>query len=64
MNLYGIFIDDGNKWALATNKRQALRFAKERGGYVTQMRYPESNSWDAPTFKVCSDMIADFRVTR
>jgi hypothetical protein len=59
-SLYGVFLPD-NKWALVTNKRKALTLARKRCGYVTSMPYKDSGpSWDAPTFRVCSDLVADY----
>jgi hypothetical protein len=48
-------------WAMARNKRVALREGRKRSAVVTRMDLPQSTSWDAPTFKACSDVIADFR---
>ena len=58
-SIYGVFF--GTKWALTTNKKQALAAAKKHQGYVTRMPYDSSRGpWDAPTFKVCSTLVADF----
>ncbi len=59
---YAIFIPV-NKWARTHNKRQALTFAKQHGGYVTRMPLASANgAWDAPTWRVCSEVIADYRM--
>jgi hypothetical protein len=45
------------------SKVRAVRAARKAHGYVTAMPLPDPSSrvWDAPTFRVCSDLIADFR---
>lgn len=59
-SLYGVFV--GDRWGMTTNKREALRAAKEGKGYVRRMPYPrDTGSWDSPTFQVCSEPFADFR---
>lgn len=64
---YAIFWTDparGAVWARALNRRQALRAARVGHGEVYAMRYPGAaadHGWDAPTFRVCSDRIADYR---
>jgi len=59
-SLYGVFA--GSKWGMTTNKREALRAAKEHKGYVRLMAYPrDTHYWDPRTFIVCSDPLADFR---
>jgi len=61
--LYGIFILDSTvqKWCMSTNRKRALAFGKANRGLVTRMLYPrDTNSWDAPTFRACSDVIADY----
>jgi hypothetical protein len=66
MKLYGVFFetDRNPRWAMTRNKRQALKAARKAHGYVTAMNEPSGGGpWDAPTFKVCSDLIADYRVT-
>lgn len=63
--LYGVFalINGKAVWAMARNKRVALRTARKYQGYVTWMPLPspEARVWDAPTFLVSSDLLADFR---
>ena len=60
MYLYGIFM--GSKWCMGWNKRKALKFAKQNKGEVRRMLDPKDTmSWDAPTFQICSEQIADFR---
>jgi hypothetical protein len=59
-SLYGVFAN--GKWGMTTNKKNAMVEAKKHKGEVRQMPYPKDTySWDAPTFRVCSDQIADFR---
>ena len=59
-SLYGVFV--GSKFGVTTNKKQALAFARKHGGFVTRMPYPgDTHYWDAPTFRVCSFLIADVR---
>ena len=59
MKLYGVFV--GRKWAMTRNKRQALAYARKTNGIVRVMPYPyDTHVWDAPTFTVCSDVLADF----
>jgi len=68
--LYGLFADMPNaqgvytpRFALLTNKRRALHFAKIWHGYVGAIprSTPGSVSYDAPTFQALMDLIADFR---
>lgn len=63
--LYGVFWDEGNretaKWAMTRNRREAERHARSVKGYVTAMPLPDAASWDAPTFRTCSELIADYR---
>jgi hypothetical protein len=60
--LYGIFWQtDRPMWTMERSKTRALRYGKQVHGYVTRMPLPTSTAWDAPTFKVCSDLIADYR---
>ena len=57
---YAVFMP-GNMWARTNNKRQALAYARKHRGYVTRMAYASGNgAWDAPTFRACSDLLADF----
>lgn len=59
-SLYGVFV--GGKWGMTTNKRTALQAAKEGRGYVRSLPYAGAcSSYDAPTFKVLSDLVADYR---
>ena len=63
MKLYGVFhtqSDGKYHWGYGTNKRVALKAAKAYHGIVTMMPYNRT-TWDAPTFRVCSDIIADYR---
>lgn len=50
------------RWARLTNKRDALRMAKRVRGEVRTM-LASGSAWDAPTYRVCSDLIVDFRRT-
>ena len=61
MYLYGIFA--GSRWGIETNKRRALRLARANAALVTRMEtYSARPSvWDAPTFRLLSSVIADFR---
>jgi hypothetical protein len=65
--LYGVFADDPTTgrpvWGMERSKVRAVRAARKAHGYVTAMPLPDPSSrvWDAPTFRVCSDLIADFR---
>lgn len=64
MKLYGIFWHESGRamWALNRNRRVALRYAKSKHGIVSMMPEPSGGgAWDAPTFRACSDVIADFR---
>lgn len=62
---YGIYLPwdsesgERQQWARSYNKQAALAFAKQHGGIVTSMRY-DTETYDAPTFRVLSDVIADF----
>ena len=64
--LYGIFWSEGERatamWAMERSKKRALRHARKLNAYVTRMNLPcGGGSWDAPTFKACSSLVADFR---
>lgn len=63
--LYGVFfqLDGRARWGMERSKRRALAFARAAKGYVTRMDLPspEARVWDAPTFRVCSEVVADFR---
>ena len=48
-------------WCMVRNLRRAKRIARNCQGYVTRMPLPTTRSWDAPTFRVCSDLVADYR---
>lgn len=58
-SLYGYHA--GTTWGMTRNRKQALLWAKERGGIVRRMDWPSTTYWDWPTFLVCSELIADFR---
>jgi hypothetical protein len=64
-NLYGIFAvtPTGRPvWAMSYNRRRADRLARLHTGYVTVMRDdPFVTTWDAPTFRVLSDVVVDYR---
>ena len=59
--LYGCFV--GTKWGLTYNKAEAIRATKKEmrrtglEGEVRAMNDASSDSWDSPTFRVCSDRI-------
>lgn len=55
--LYGVFLDDG-KWVMLTNRRYAINLLKncKMPGQVRRMGY-NNESWDSPTFRVCSECI-------
>ena len=61
--LYGVFDDTKKWWTMTRNRKHAVSMAKECGGngYVTRMMLPTTRSWDAPTFRACSDLLFDFR---
>lgn len=64
--LYGIFWNEEERgkamWAIERSKSRALRHARRLGAYVTRMPLPYGGGgWDAPTFRACSDVIADYR---
>jgi hypothetical protein len=41
------------------NKAEVMARAKDFGGYVTRMSY-NNETWDAPTFRACSEMVCDY----
>lgn len=55
---YAVFA--GSKWARFNNKQVALKVAKVNKGEVRAMPY-NRETWDSPTFYICSERIADFR---
>ena len=55
--LYGVFIPGGT-WYLETSRRRTLTIGRRWGVEVRRMPWPESNLWDAPTFRMCSDLIS------
>lgn len=67
--LYGIFWTeekDGRAhvamWAMERNQRRAIRHGRRLQALVTRMHLPEGGGpWDAPTFRACSDVVADYR---
>lgn len=64
MYLYGVFWVDPKgclMWAMGRNRKRAEHYARAVKGYVTRMRTPGAEVWDAPTFKVCSELVADYR---
>jgi hypothetical protein len=63
-NIYGIFatIEGTRRFGLTRNKKVAIRLAKRHAGEVrVKPDLPEYVSYDAPTFRVLSDSLADFR---
>ncbi len=65
---YGIFWTDPDHgramWQRATSKRVAVRRARQVNGYVITVGHGRNMAWDAPTFKVCGDVVADYRGTK
>ena len=70
--LYGVFWTDSTRadytgrpiamWGMDRNKRRALHAGRKLRAIVTRMNLPYGNgAWDAPTFRACSDVIADYR---
>lgn len=70
--LYGVFYVDPATgrpcWGLRTNRRRAVSAARAHKGQVRVIPNGMSRgiwgsvtSWDAPTFRVTSDLVADFR---
>ena len=59
---YGVFIiqDNTHRWGRMTNKAIVLKIAKQYHGIVKRMRL-SSSAWDAPTYRICADIIADYR---
>jgi hypothetical protein len=47
-------------WARHTRRRDAVRIARAYRGQVYAISYGSRDSWDAPTFRACGDLIADF----
>jgi hypothetical protein len=62
--LYGFFLGGGRadrKWGMTYNRTEAFNKAAAHKGQVRAMRDPEnSGAWDAPTFTMCSILLADF----
>ncbi len=53
---YGVFVM--GRWARVSNRKEAIRFAREVGGVVKAMPYHQAKgAWDAPTFWALSDTI-------
>lgn len=54
-------------WCMSRRKRDAIAKAKAMNGYVGVIRhaygYGSPQSWDAPTFRVTMDLVADYRRT-
>lgn len=50
-----------SRWTRLTNKRAAVAYARRVGGYVVRVGYGSTDAWDAPTFRVCGDVVADHR---
>lgn len=60
MYIYGVFI--GSKWCMGRNKRRALKYARDNHGYVMRVTdCPEISAYDAPTFRVLGELVADYR---
>ncbi len=59
-HLYGVFTN--KQWGMTTRKVEAIKVAKNWKAVVRVMPYPGGDyAWDAPTFRVCSDLLADYR---
>jgi hypothetical protein len=68
--LYGVFvtINGSARWGMTRNKRQAVKLARTHQGEVRATGLytfdgGDQYGIDAPTFRVLSDQIADFRGT-
>lgn len=65
MNHYAVFwnreSDGANVWARLTNKREALKLARRVHGTVGSLSFGLNMAWDAPTFRVQMNPVADFR---
>lgn len=63
---YAVFLpSQPPRWARTNNKAQALAYARQHGGYVTRMDYASGRgTWDAPTFRGCSELVADFTTSQ
>ena len=64
--LYAVFYtshDGKAMWGMHRNGRTARQIAKRVAGVLHAMPLPsrEARVWDAPTFRHCSDLIADYR---
>lgn len=68
MKLYGVFaiVAGRQRWGLTGNKREALKVARKHQGEVRSTdRHAfdggDQYGIDAPTFRVCSELVQDFR---
>lgn len=62
MDLYSLYW--GTKWAMLTNKRQALIAGRKLSALVCVYAGPRDRwrgSWDAPTLRALSEPLADYR---
>lgn len=61
--LYGVFwVESGRAmWGMDRSRRRALKAGRKYQAVVSRMDLPSTTYWDAPTFRVCSDVIADYR---
>jgi hypothetical protein len=48
-------------WCRCTNARGARRHARAVAGIAYRVSYGREMTWDAPTFRSCGDVIADYR---
>lgn len=57
--VYGVFLP-GDKWGITTNRKVALNSIRD-GGQVYQMTWScyGPGTWDAPTFRVCADLLTE-----
>lgn len=62
---YAVFWQEQSRaaamWCRARTKRAAVAQARKVRGYVVRVNYGSRDAWDAPTFKVCGDVVADYR---
>lgn len=68
---YGIFFTDKTTkrgmMAFSTRKREAETFARQNAGTIGRMSGAvwrdgvRAGGWDAPTFKVSAEIVADYR---
>lgn len=69
-NLYGIFLkslkpNGGFRFAMSRSKKRSIAYVKKEGwGEVRSMPLPfDTNAWDCPTFRLCSELIFELNGT-